>query len=192
MLDKLKECAISFGKLLDVEYYIIAGKKSSIIKPILFFHKEHFCHLMGLHKLRDIQKIWGNKEKVYDNIIANELTYQDISKSEFFLEIADRFDYFILLEQMLDSEDVLVKHNEFASKSNIKADYIIYKTIDNAIVHYFVSYQSDNGKYYGTTFFTRQDRLYLHNRPYKILKKTKIKNGCMISEVTAKNYKEII
>ena len=153
MLDKLKECAISFGKLLDVEYYIIAGKKSSLIKPILFFRKEHFCHLMGLHKLRDIQKIWGNKEKVYDNIITDELTYQDISKSEFFPEINERFDYFLLLEQMLDSEDVLVKHNEFASKSSIKADYIIYKTIDGDILHYFISYQNDNGKYYGTTFF---------------------------------------
>ena len=192
MLDKLKECAISFGKLIDVEYYIIAGKKSRIIKPILFFHKEHFYHLMGLHKLKDVYKIRGDKQKIYNDIINDEITYNDISKSEFFPEITERFKYFLLLEQILDSEDVLVKHNEFASKSHIKADYIIYKAIDDVIAHYFISYHSDNGKYFGTTFFARNDRLYLHNRPYKILKKTKIKNGCIISEVTDKNYKEAI
>ena len=61
---------MSFGNLFDVEYNIIAGKKNVLIKPTLFFHKEHFYHLMGLHKLRDIQKIWGNKEKI---LVTNSL-----------------------------------------------------------------------------------------------------------------------
>ena len=59
-------------------------------------------------------------------------------------------------------------------------------------MHYFISYKNDNGKYYGTTFFIRQDRLYLHDKPYKILKRIKIKNGSIISEFTDKNYKEPI
>ena len=95
-MDKLKECAISFSKLFDTEYHVIAGKKGKRIKPVLFFGKEHFYHLIGLHKLNDIQKARGDKRKIYDSIIADNLTYEDISRSIFFPEISNRFAYFPL------------------------------------------------------------------------------------------------
>ena len=191
-MDKLKECAQSFSKLFNTEYTIVAGKKSKNIEVTLFFHKEHFCHLIGLHKLKDLQIAKGDKQKIFDKIISDDLTYHDISKSAFFSEIADRFDYFTDLEQMLDSEEVLVKHNEQGSKSAIKADYIIYKISDDLIVHYFIECDKNIEKYYGKTFFLRHDKLYLRDRPYKILKKTKICNGHIVSETVSSSYNEIV
>ena len=111
LVDKLKECALSFSKLFDIEYYVAAGKKGELVELTLFFNIEHFYHLVGLQKLKDIQATRGDKVKTFNNILSDKLTYQDLSKSEFFSEISDRLDYFTILEHMIDSEDVLVKHN---------------------------------------------------------------------------------
>ena len=189
-MDRLKECAVSFSRLLDIEYHIAAGKKDELIEPVLFFRKEHFYHLMGLQKLNDIQATRGDKEKIFDSILAGRITYHDLSKSEFFFDISDRFEYFIFLEPMIDSEDVLVKHSDYRSKSNIHAEYILYQTINEVILHYFVECDNNSGKYFGKTFFTRLDRKYLWNRPYKILKKTKYKDGHIISEFMHDSFRQ--
>ena len=189
-MDRLKECALSFSKLLDIEYHIAAGKKGELIEPILFFRKEHFYHLMGLQKLNDIQETRGDKTKIFNRILTDELTSQDLSKSEFFPDISDRLDYFTHLEYMIDSEDVLVRHNKYKSKSYIQADYIFYITMNDVIVHYFVERDDSMGKYFGKTFFTRVDRLYLWNRPYKILRKIKYENGLIINKFEQGTFRQ--
>ena len=176
-VDKLKECAVAFSNLLNVEYHITAGKKSNLIEVKLFFSKEHFYHLIGLHKLKDIQKTRGDKAKIFNKIIADKLTYNDLVKSEFFIDISDRFDYLTSLENMLDSDNVLIKHNKHKSKSSIQADYIIYTVDEDNIIHYFIERDSNVGKYFGKTFFARTDRLFLWDKPYKILKKIKFIDG---------------
>ena len=181
-MDKLKECAVAFSNLFNVEYHITAGKKRNLIEVKLFFSKEHFYHLIGLHKLKDIQKTRGNTVKIFNNIIADKFTYNDLVKSEFFVDISDRFDYLISLESMLDSDNVLIKHNKYKSKSSIQADYIIY-TIDEEdnIIHYFIERDDSVEKYFGKTFFVRTDRLFLWDKPYKIIKKVKYVDGYAVA-----------
>jgi len=173
-MDKLKECAIAFSKLLDKEYYIKAGKKGKLIEIRLFFNKENFAHLLGLHKLRDIRQLKIHSIIMFNNILTEKLTYEDIAQSIFFDEIADRLEYFPHLEQILDSEETMIKYNKSQCKSSIEAKYILYSKIDGLNVHYFIDIDEEKQKYFGRTFFTRTDAIYLQDRPYKILEKTKI------------------
>ena len=54
MMDKLKASAIAFERLLKYEYEIVAGSKKTLLEMTLFFEREHFMHLIGLHKLTEI------------------------------------------------------------------------------------------------------------------------------------------
>ena len=174
MDDKLKECALAYNNLLNKEYYIKAGKKGKLIEVRIFFDKEHFYHLSGLHKLRDIWQVKINTAKLYDDILNEKLTYNEISSSAFFDEMSDRLEYLPYLEQILDSEETMIKYNQSQTKSGIEAKYIIYSRIDGLYVHFFIDLNEERQKYFGRTFFTREDSLYLQDRPYKILEKIKI------------------
>ena len=79
-LDKLKQSALAFAKLLELEYELVAGSKQKLIKITLFFKKVHFMHLIGLHKLVDLQLKRYSKEKMYEMILNDELTYEYLQK----------------------------------------------------------------------------------------------------------------
>ena len=67
-MDKLKEAAVSFEKLLDTEYKIIVGRKNKLENINIKFDKTHFVHLSGLHKLKDLSDIRTvDREKIFDN-----------------------------------------------------------------------------------------------------------------------------
>ncbi|MBQ8803066.1 MAG: hypothetical protein IJZ53_05495 [Tyzzerella sp.] len=53
-MDALKQSTVAFQELMKYEYEIVAGSKKTLIKMVLFFSKEHFMHLIGLHKLTDL------------------------------------------------------------------------------------------------------------------------------------------
>lgn len=83
-MDKLKQSALAFEKLLKYEYEITAGSKKTLLKMTLFFAKEHYMHLIGLHKLTDLQMQRYKKDKMYDMVIRDELIYEHIEKVYFF------------------------------------------------------------------------------------------------------------
>lgn len=173
-VDKLWECAVAFNKLLDKEYSIIAGKKNNLIEICIFFEKTHFVHLIGIDKLNDIKIPKMNSTKLFDYILNGKLSFDDIAKSVRFEQISDRIEYFPYLEQMLDSEEIIIKYNRLKAKSSVQAQYILYSKMDNLNIQYFIDIDSSVGKYFGRTFFTRKDNLYLTDNPYIILKKVKI------------------
>ena len=186
-MDKLKECALSFNNLLNKEYYIKAEKKDKLIEIQLFFAKKHFYHLLGLHKLKDIRQISRNTTNLFDDICSGKITYSDIVSSTFYDEISDRLYYFHNLENILDSEEIIIKYNQNKARSSIEAKYIIYSKINEVNVHYFIDIDENEGKYFGRTFFTRRDYLYLQDKPYKISEKIKYGNGCVISKKELKS-----
>ena len=105
MVDKLKASAIAFERLLKYEYEIVAGSKKTLLEMTLFFEREHFMHLIGLHKLTDLQIQRFRKEQMYDMVMRDELTYDYIEKSVFFSEIKERIELFPILETALDSNE---------------------------------------------------------------------------------------
>ncbi len=173
-MDKLKECATSFQSLIGKEYIIKAGKQKKLIEINLIFKEEHFHHLVGLHKLKDIQKARGNSKLIFRDILNNKITYEDISKSIFFDDIKNRLNCFMNIESIIDSQELIVQHNLNYSMSAIKAKYIIYTLLpDNTYIYFFID-KDINQNYFGRSFFQSCDKSYLHERPYKILYKEKI------------------
>lgn len=156
-MDKLKQSAVSFARLMNYEYELVAGSKKTLVKLTLFFQKIHFMHLVGLHKLTDLQIQRYSKEKMYDMIMNDELTYDYIQKSEFFLEISDRIDLFPRLEQALDSNEIMIRYNSgFASGTIIQASYIILCNFEDTVLHFFIDYDTEKDKYFGRSFFWKE------------------------------------
>lgn len=176
---------MAFEKLMKYEYEIVAGSKKTLITMILFFSKEHFMHLIGLHKLTDLQIQRYSKEKLYDMIMNDELTYDYIEKSVFFSEIKERIDFFPMLEKALDSNELMIKYKKgFAKGTLIAATYIIVYEHEGVILHYFVDEEEDTGRYYGKSFFGRTDNKFLKNQQtFKVLKKRKADKETGVSKI---------
>jgi len=180
-MDKLMKCALAFNNLIDKEYYIKAGKKGKLLEVILYFDPINFHHLIGLNKLNDINLLRKSTPELFSKILSGKITHEHISKSVHYDKMSDRLDYFPFLEQILDSEDTIIKHNQSKSGSSINAKAIICNKVDNIYIHYFIDLNEHNGKCFGRTFFPRVDRLYLFDRPYKILEKKKYADGYEIN-----------
>ena len=71
----------------------------------------------------------------------------------------------------------MIKYNKNKCQSNIEAKYIIYTSMDNMNIHYFIDIDESITKYFGRSFFARDDNKYIQDKPYKILKKTKFTDG---------------
>ena len=174
-MDDLMKSALAFRRLLDFEYEIIAGSKGHLLEMMLCFKKEHFMHLVGLHKLRDLQFLKNSSHKIFDLILKGRLTYQDISKSVFFSEIEDRIRLFPILEEALDSNELIIKYKkELVKGTFVQASHIFVYPFKGTILHFFVDCDTEEGKYFGRSFFSREDDRFLKNQQtFKILQKTK-------------------
>ncbi len=175
MMDRLKASAIAFERLLKYEYEIVAGSKKTLLEMTLFFEREHFMHLIGLHKLTDLQIQRFRKEQMYNMVMRDELTYDYIEKSVFFSEIKERIELFPLLETALDSNELLIKYKHgFAQGTVIRESYIIIYNYGDVTIHYFVDRDEKTNRYFGKSFFGRSDDKFLRNQQtFKVLKLTK-------------------
>lgn len=150
----LKERAKAFEKLFNIQYKIILGRQGKTVEFILSFEKEHFFHLIGLHKLKDISYPTKNRERLF-NIILNEgITYEMVKKSDFFLSnkekkypgIEERINSLIKLEEILDSNYLTFKYNKHRMRwCDIKFKYV-FESVDCEIpIYIFIDEISNNG-----------------------------------------------
>lgn len=177
LMDKLLLCAHAYQKLLDYEYEMTIGSKDKLIKLTLFFESSHFLHLIGLHKLTDLQIQRTDKKNVIEKIINCEITYDNICKSAYFSEIAERIQFFILLERILDSNDLVIRYNKRKVKGTaVEASFVIVYEYENRKLHYFIDFDGEE-RLYGRTFFIRtgtDDKYIAGQQKYKVLKKIKV------------------
>lgn len=174
-MDMLQQSALAFEKLQKYEYEITAGSKRTLLEMTLFFSKEHFMHLIGLHKLTDLQIQRYRKAQMYDMVKKGVLSLDYIKKSVFFQEISERIALFPILETALDSNELLIKYKPgFARGTVITASYIFVYRYGDTLIHYFTDQEDNSGRYFGRSFFGRKDEKFLENQQtFKILKKTK-------------------
>ena len=185
-MDILKECAVKFCALLDKSYFIIAGHKGKKIEIDLRFQEDHFFHLVGLHKLLDLKDFYANRNKrnILHCILNDEITYSDIQNSVYFDEIKRRLDFFAIIEEILDSNDIVIKFNQNICRSRIKAKYIIYIKRQQTYIHMFINRDESSGTYFLSSFFPRDDEMYLQRQAkYKVLYKRKNNNITNTKEV---------
>lgn len=84
--------------------------------------------MIGLQHLTDLTYPSKNKERIYKEIIDENLTYETISKSQYFEDfyIKERIEYLDYLESMLDSCELtfLINPKEYARYTKIKANFL--------------------------------------------------------------------
>ncbi len=140
MSDKLFECALRFKKLLDIQYVLTFGHKGKTTNLTITFNEENFCHLAGLHKLKDMNHLKRNATINFNKILDGSLTYKEISCSAHIHEIEDRLRVLSKLEFILDHENTNWKYCQENSPfySKIRADFLIEHKDENAISYIFI------------------------------------------------------
>lgn len=150
----LKERAESFEKLFDIKYKIILGRKGKIVEFILSFEKEHFFHLIGLHKLKDVSYPSKSKKILFQSVLDGDIDYEMVKKSKYFLPnekekypgIKDRIDSLIKLEEILDSNYLTFKYNKHGMRwSDIKFKYVFESVCYETPIYIFVDEISKQG-----------------------------------------------
>ena len=165
-MDKLQERAFSFKKLIDYEYKIILGRKGKKTELVINFEKTDFPHLIGLHKLTDVLN--GNiaTEKLFDDCLTGKVSYDTISKSEFFQKLGNRFEYFDKLEIMLDRNDIIFKcnTNNIVTFSRIVADFELKNIYEELIFYLFIEKRNYSEKQYCKSFIQESNIDYTYGQ----------------------------
>lgn len=150
------------------------------VKVEFIYREENFAHLIGLHKLKDIQLIqfWLDrtnktvKLKTVLNHIKNEsLTDSIINSSKFYSEIQDRYENFSYENlTTLSYTDAVINFNSKIIKSKLKSDYILFEEKDNKINYMGIALDKKTGKRYIETFFNESSNKYIQNQKIEKVK----------------------
>ena len=115
-----------------VEYELEDGTKLSIT-----YKEENFAHLLGLHKLKDIQLVqfWLDKtnktvklKTVLNKIKAESFTENMLKESVFYQDIQERYEKFSYENlTTLNYTDAIINFNPDIIKSKMKSDYILFE-----------------------------------------------------------------
>lgn len=175
-MDKLLECAKSFEVLLDKKYHIIIGRKGKSVDLEITFEAVDFHHLMGLHKLKDVEALSGKREKVFRDILAGRISISNIGNSSYFDQIAKRIEFFADLEDILDANNLVFKYNEKAhSFSLIQAEYLLSTPYKANEIYIFLDKKSNGKQFFCRSFFPKESKDYTIGQPtYTLLFKEKI------------------
>lgn len=183
-MDRLKKCAEAYNDLLDVEYNFIIGRKGNKKEIKLKFAKEDFHHLVGLHKIKDIEQIRSmQRRKIFDSILMGKITEDVIKKSAFYHQMNNRINPLTYLEVFLDSNDCIIKYDKNRNiYSLIEADYLICGEINTTEVYLFIDENEE--RHFCRTFFPKDRSDYAQNQAkYTLLKKTKTRQSTNLCEV---------
>jgi len=144
-----------------------------------YYQEENFAHLLGLHKLKDIQLIqfWQDKNNksvklkdVIRRIKNSTFTDEMVTSSVFFSKIKERYDNFSYDNlTTLNYTDAVINFNPTIIKSKIKSDYLLFEEKNkNEFNHLGIALDKKNGKRYVETFFNHPDDMYISGQ--KIVK----------------------
>lgn len=181
-MDILKKAAKEFDRLLSTNYYFEIARKNTKKEFLLNFRPEDFHHIAGLHKLIDIGLVQtGTRDRVYRDIVNDNITYSDISISNYFAKIANRIDLVCQMQNILDSNQIVFKYLDKTNQfSRIEADFLLENAHEKDIIYVFLSErksreQSNYPIMCCRSFFPMEQLDYTRNQPsYTLLKKIKI------------------
>ena len=133
--------------------YILSN--NSIIE--VTYLEENFAHLLGLHKLKDIQLIqfWLDKNnksvnlrEVIRRIKKSKFTDKMVKSSMFYSDIKDRYENFSYDNlTTLTYTDAVINFNPQIIKSKIKSDYLLFESKGNGEYnHLGIAIDSNTGK----------------------------------------------
>ena len=175
-MDYLQVCAKSFEHLLNIKYHIILGRKGKLTELNILFAPTEFHHLIGLHKLHDLRLSRGNREKIFYQILAGNLSMDDLKKSRYFTEVQKRMEPFSQIENFLDSNKLIFRYNpKLQSFSLIEAKYLLSTPYESTDVYIFLDQHPESDCFFCRSFFPKEEKDYTKGQAvYTLLKKEKI------------------
>lgn len=143
------------------------------------YKEENFIHLLGLHKLTDIQLIQlfndKNNKKVQTKYIIsrikkNKFTDSMVKASVFYPNIESRYESFSYDNlTTLNYTDAVINFNPTLIKSKIKSDYLLFEEkANNEYNHLGIALDAATKNRYIETFFHQTTDMYI--RGQKIVK----------------------
>lgn len=166
-MDNLRECAIYYDSLIGNEYTLVLEND---IKLVFKFEKSNFFHLLGLHKLTDVNEFYiGNRIKsknvIYKEILSGVIPDSILCDKKGYDNIAERINNFQYIKDLLTydkSNKVIIDFdkrliNRFESLLE-GTKYILYKNIGNLYVHLTLGQKSN---IYPETFFAHNGKDYI-------------------------------
>ncbi|MGL5978862.1 MAG: PBECR4 domain-containing protein [Erysipelotrichaceae bacterium] len=133
----------TINKLMDITYYFKLGHKNKTVEIEIEFQKQDFHHLLGLHKLRDLQIYRNNREIIINKLLKNQLQLVDLKKSSYFSEIEERLKVCGYLEQLLDGDTLVFRWNK-VSYSKIDASFLIQASFKDIECYLFLKEMKSN------------------------------------------------
>ena len=143
------------------------------------YKEENFMHLLGLHKLTDIQLIQlfndKNNKKIQSKYIISRIkkgkfTDAMVKASVFYPSIETRYKNFSYDNlTTLTYTDAVINFNPTIIKSRIKSDYLLFEqNTNNEYNHLGIAQDCNTKKRYIETFFHQTTDMYIHGQ--KIVK----------------------
>jgi hypothetical protein len=136
------------------------------------YKEENFVHLLGLHKLTDIQLIQLFNDKtnkkvqvkyIISRIKKEKFTDTMVQSSIFYHTIAERYENFTYDNlTTLTYTDAIINFNPTLIKSKIKSDYLLYEQKGNQKYnHLGIALDPVTGERYIETFFHQNTNMYI-------------------------------
>lgn len=136
------------------------------------YKEQFFIHLLGLHKLADIQLIQlfndKNNKKVQTKYILSRIkkeafTDAMVRASVFYPDIAERYENFSYETlTTLTYTDAIINFNASRIQSKIKSDYLLFEAKGNNVYnHLGIALDQLTGKRYIETFFREPSDMYI-------------------------------
>ncbi len=136
------------------------------------YKEENFIHLLGLHKLTDIQLIQLFNDKsnkkvqtkyIISRIKKNKFTDDMVKASVFYSDIASRYENFSYDNlTTLTYTDAAINFNPTLINSKIKSDYLLFeKKANNEYAHLGIAKDSHTNNRYIETFFHQTTDMYI-------------------------------
>ena len=136
------------------------------------YKEENFIHLLGLHKLTDIQLIQLFNDKsnkkvqtkyIISRIKKNKFTDSMVKASIFYTNIASRYESFSYENlTTLTYTDAIINFNPLLINSKIKSDYLLFEeTANKEYNHLGIAIDTTTQNRYIETFFHQSNDMYI-------------------------------
>lgn len=161
MENLLLNAANIFNSYLNYQIHITLGKKGKKENLTIIFDKSDFHHLAGLHKLTDIEYVYKKKASdVFDKILKEEITQEDLQKSSFFYSIEDRLNIISCFDDIFRNNMDTFKFNKRNTHnySNIKWTFLLEFFYNNEKGYLFLDqYRREPGNYICISDFKKEN-----------------------------------
>lgn len=180
-MDDLQKAAYVYNSLLR-KSYSYALSDGNIFE--FFFAPKNFCHLIGLHKLKDIV-LPQNKNTLFNRILNGKITLNTIQKSKFFSKVDSRIKLFPEIKKLLFL-DTAYEFDKSKIICSLNAKYLFFDNKSGLGLYFAVGFDKGKNYFYPETFFTRS-----HDHDYYIRNQKQL--DVISLEITPKyNYEYLL